>query len=236
MSRRWQAAGGGRVVEVEPGRLTGWLMRFAERHAGAQVLEVGADTIVVTGGDGARASLAVPFPPLAVSDSSLGAALGASRAEPVEALLDHLSELGDLAAIVVRERAFSIGICRAGQVLTSSTDTRYVQSRTAAGGWSQQRYARRRGNQRRDSYRAAADAAHRVLAAHPAPFAGLIAAGDRAAIDAVLADQRLAAVAALPRRVFPDVGEPRRAVLDGIAARALTVEITIRDVGATSGT
>lgn len=232
MSRMWQAAGGGRVVEVEPGRLTGWLMRFAERHAGAQVLEVGADRIVVTGGDGARASLAVPFPPLAVSDSSLGA----SRAEPVEALLDHLSELGDLAAIVVRERAFSIGICRAGQVLTSSTDTRYVQSRTAAGGWSQQRYARRRGNQRRDSYRAAADAAHRVLAAHSAPFAGLIAAGDRAAIDAVLADQRLAAVAALPRRVFPDVGEPRRAVLDGIAARALTVEITIRDAGATSGT
>jgi hypothetical protein len=40
----------------------------------------------------------------------------------------------------------------------------------------------------------------------------------------------------LPRRVFPDVGEPRRAVLDDIAARALTIEITIRDADATSET
>jgi peptide subunit release factor 1 (eRF1) len=156
--------------------------------------------------------------------------------EPLEALLTHVTAIGDLAAIVVRERAFSVGICRAGAVLVSSTDTRYVQSRTAAGGWSQQRYARRRGNQRRDSYRAAADAAHRVFAAHAGPFAGLIVAGDRAAIDAVLDDARLSAVAALPRRVFPDVGEPRRAVLDDVAARALTVEITIRDADATSGT
>jgi hypothetical protein len=137
---------------------------------------------------------------------------------------------------VVRERGFSVGVCRAGEVMVSSTDSRYVQSRTAAGGWSQQRYARRRGNQRRDSYRAAADAAHRVFSAHAARFDGLIAAGDRTAIDAVLDDARLRGLAALPRRVFPDVGEPRRAVLDDVAVRALTIAITIRDAAATSGT
>lgn len=229
MSRTRQAPGGGRVVEVEPRRLPGWLMRFGERHGGAGTREAGAAEITVIGGDGATAILAVPFPPLV-------AAAGMSTVEPVEALLAHVAALGDLAAIVVRERAFSVGVCRAGAVLVSSTDTRYVQSRTAAGGWSQQRYARRRGNQRRDSYRAAADAAHRVFAGHAEPFIGLIAAGDRGAIDEVLADPRLSAVAALPRRTFSDVGEPRRAVLDEVAARALTVEITIRDADATSGT
>jgi hypothetical protein len=227
--RTRQAPGGGRIVEVEPGRLPGWLMRFAERHGGADVRDAGLSEIVVMGGDGATAALVMPFAATQVTrDESV-------PREPVEALLAHIAAVGDLAAIVVRERAFSVGVCRAGEVLTSSTDTRYVQSRTAAGGWSQQRYARRRGNQRRDSYRAAADAAHRVFAAHPEPFDGLIAAGDRAAIDAVLDDPRLGALAALPRRVFPDVGEPRRAVLDEVAARALTVEITIRDVDATSG-
>jgi hypothetical protein len=226
--RTRQASGGGRVVEIEPGRLPGWLMRFADRHDGATARDVSPAQIVVTGGDGATAALAVPFPPLSPAQQAV------QDIEPVEALLAHVAALGDLAAVVVRERAFSVGVCRAGVVLASSTDTRYVQSRTAAGGWSQQRYARRRGNQRRDSYRAAADAAHRVFADHAGPMAGLIAAGDRAAIDAVLDDPRLAAVSALPRRVFPDVGEPRRAVLDGLAARALTIEITIRDADATS--
>jgi hypothetical protein len=225
VSRIRQAAGGGRVVEIEPDRLPGWLMRFDERHGGARVRTVSPDAIGVIGGDGATADLAVPFPP--APDQ---------HGEPIEALLAHVAALGDLAAIVVRERAFSVGICRAGAVLVSSTDTRYVQSRTAAGGWSQQRYARRRGNQRRDSYRAAADAAQRVLGAHQGPFAGLVVAGDRAAIDAVLDDGRLHQVATLPRRLFPDVGEPRRAVLDDIAARALTIEITIRDADATSET
>lgn len=229
MSRTRPAAGGGRVVEVAPGRLPGWLMRFGERHGGARVCDVHPDAIGVIGGDGATAALSVPFGPLRTPHSG-------ESFEPVESLLSHVAALGDLAAIVVRERAFSVGVCRAGTVLTSSTDTRYVQSRTAAGGWSQQRYARRRGNQRRDSYRAAADAAHRVFAAHPEPFAGLIVAGDRAAIDAVLDDPRLGQVGALPRRVFPDVGEPRRSVLDDVAARALTIEITVRDADATSGT
>lgn len=230
MTRIRQAPGGGRVVEVEPERLPGWLMRFADRHKGALVSDAGPRDVVVTGTDGATASLAVPFPPLRAAPA------GSPEQEPVEALLAHIESLGYLAAIVVRERAFSVGVCRAGEVLVSSTDSRYVQSRTAAGGWSQQRYARRRGNQRRDSYRAAADAAHRVFSTHGAPFDGLIAAGDRAAIDAVLDDPRLRGLASLPRRVFPDVGEPRRAVLDDVAARALTIEITIQDAAATSGT
>jgi hypothetical protein len=43
-----------------------------------------------------------------------------------------------------------------------------------------------------------------------------------------LADSRLAGLTTLPVRTFPDIGEPRRAVLDDIAARSLSVEIVIR--------
>ncbi len=52
--------------------------------------------------------------------------------------------------------------------------------------------------------------------------------GDRRGLADVLADSRLAGLAALPVRTFPDIPEPRRAVLDDIAARSLSVEIVIR--------
>lgn len=223
MSRARQVAGGGRLVEVEPERLVGWVTRFADRHGGVVAAGASAEQVTLTAGDGAVAILAAPFGPL----------LPAAGAEPLEALLAHIAALGDLGLILVRERAYSVGVAAAGVVTASSTDTRYVQSRTAAGGWSQQRYARRRGNQRRDSYRAAADTAYRVLGEHGAPLAGLVVGGDRTAVDEVLADPRLARYAALPRRSFPDIAEPRRAVLDEIARRACCVEITIVD--ATTG-
>lgn len=196
------------------------MTRFATNHGGLSSLTANTATVRAEAEDGAVAVITAPFAPMDVKEGN---------PEPVEALLTHLAGLGDLAAILVRERAYSIGICRAGAVTVSSTDTRYVQSRTAAGGWSQQRYARRRGNQRRDSYQSAADTAVRVLSDHPAPFDGLIVGGDRAGIEAVLAEPRLAYLANLPRRSFPDAPEPRRAVLDAIAARSLTVEITVTD-------
>ena len=226
------AAGGGQTVEVEPTRLPGWLARFADRHGGIAATEPGDVEIYVMGGDGTRATAAVPFPPLRKADRGPGAA----PAEPVEALLAHVDGLGELAVILVRERAYCVGAVRAGAVVASSTDTRYVQSRTAAGGWSQQRYARRRDNQRRDSFRAAADAAVRVLGARPGRFGGLVVGGDKSAIRAVTADPRLAHLAALPQRTFTDISEPRRAVLDEIAQRCRSIEITVREPDATSGT
>lgn len=217
MSGVRQAAGGGRVVEVEPGRLAGWINRFAGRNNGIAAVTASLSSVTITGGDGTTATLAVPFPPMTIGD-----------AEPVEALLDHTHTIGPTAAILIRGGAYSIGVCEGGTVSTSTTDTRYVQARTAAGGWSQQRYARRRGNQRRDAHRAAADAAHRVLAPAAGTLRALVTGGEPAAIADVLADHRLAFLAELPRRIFNDIPEPRRAVLDLVAARALSVQITIR--------
>jgi hypothetical protein len=217
MSRVRPAPGGGRVVEIEPDRLVGWINRFAGRNDGIAGIAGTLSSVTVTATDGTTATLAVPFPPMAIGD-----------AEPVQALLAHLADIGATAIILVRAGAFSVGIGARGTVLSSSTDTRYVQGRTAAGGWSQQRYARRRDNQRRDAQHATADAAHRLLAPVAGTLRALVVGGESEAIRQVLADPRLSFLADLPRRTFADIAEPRRAVLDEVAVRCLSVQITVR--------
>src|SRR5690349_24994652 len=86
---------------------------------------------------------------------------------------------------------------------------RYVQGRTKAGGQSQQRFARRRDNQARQAYEAAAEHAARILGGGSLP---VVSGGDRPAVEAVLTDPRLAGL----RVVGPwlPVPEPRRATLE----------------------
>lgn len=172
--------------------------------------------VEIVGGDGTTARIQLPFPPMTVG-----------HREPIEAVIDHLAGIGNIGLILVRAGAHSVGICRDRVVTGSSTDTHYVQGRTAAGGWSQQRYARRRGNQLTAAQESTATAAARVLAG--GELDALIVGGDVRSITAVLEDPRLARLMTLPRREFRDIAEPRRVVLDDVARRSLNVQITIRD-------
>ncbi|HEY0642070.1 MAG TPA: acVLRF1 family peptidyl-tRNA hydrolase, partial [Nocardioides sp.] len=98
---------------------------------------------------------------------------------------------------------------------------RHVQGRTKAGGQSQQRFARRRDNQARQAYEAAADHAARILGGVGTAVTG----GDHAAVDAVLTDPRLASLAVVgPWLAVPD---PRRAVLDRAIADAESIEVEV---------
>lgn len=148
--------------------------------------------------------------------------------EPVEALVGHLAGLGLLGLVLVRGGAHSIGTAKDGVVLSSSTDRAYLQGRTAAGGWSQQRYARRRGNQLTASLADAASTVERVLLPFAARLGGLVLAGDAAALHRAMAEPALQPLAALPARTFGDIPEPRRAVLDAVAERSLVVRILVR--------
>ena len=235
MTRRRTVAGGGIEIEVPPDRLVGWVGRFAERNGGLADLLTDGATVQIRGGDGTLARFEVPFGPMTMgSRNSVGSGGAGSgpcgeQCEPLEAVLDHLAGLGTLGLILVRGGAHSVGVARDGVVLRSSTDRAYLQGRTAAGGWSQQRFARRRGNQRSASLADAADTAARVLTGPDvAGLAGLVLGGDRPALADVLADPRLAALTGLPSRTFADVPEPRRAVLDEVAARSLSVPIVIQ--------
>ena len=136
---------------------------------------------------------------------------------------DHLP----LALVLVRRGGYAVGLADGAAYAASKVGTRHVQSRTAAGGWSQQRFARRRGNQAVELVRAVADHAARLLLS-PRP-AGLVVGGDKALVRDVLADPRLAVLADLPRRELYDLPDPRRSVLEDALRRGRVVRVTVED-------
>ncbi|MGE3284698.1 MAG: acVLRF1 family peptidyl-tRNA hydrolase [Pseudonocardia sp.] len=209
------AAGGGRVVEVAPQRLAGWVERFTERHDGPAATRTAPDRVVVEAADGATATLAVPFGGLPAG------------ADGLEGLLAHLAADRRIGLVLVRLGGFSVGVARGGVVEVSATGTRPVHGRNRKGGSSSGRFARRRENQARVALDAAADTVARVLV--PQRLDAVVLGGDTAALDALRADRRLAPLLARAEPRVLDVPEPRRAVLDEAARRALAVEVTVRE-------
>ena len=166
--------------------------------------------------DGSSALLTVPWPPFAPPPTS-----NPSFAAGV--LARHAARPRTVGLLLVRRGGWAVGVAREGRLLVHKTGSRYVQSRTAAGGWSQQRYARRRGNQADALVTAVVDAAAARLDART--LDGLVPGGDRSLVDAVLADPSLAAVAALTRGPLLDVPDPKAAVLEVAAERARAVRV-----------
>jgi hypothetical protein len=221
MSRTRELAAGGRAVEVEPERLAGFLDRFAAGHGGAVATAVTPQQVDVAAVDGWSASVPVPFGPLAAQP-------GQRDGLAVDDLLEHLMVPRTIGLLLVRLGGYSVGITRAGVVLTSSTGSRLVHGRTAAGGQSQQRFARRRQGQARLALQAAANTAARVLLPRTAELDAIVLGGDTAALRSLAADPRLTALLARAEPRVLDIPEPRRAVLDEAAHRARCVEIQLR--------
>lgn len=123
--------------------------------------------------------------------------------------------------LLVRKGGFAVARLSGPTLGESKVGQRHVQGRTKAGGQSQQRFARRRANQARDAFEAAADHAVRVLG----EVRPVVAGGDRSAVSEVLTDRRLAGVEVVgPWFAVPD---PRRSILDQTIrdAQALVVEV-----------
>jgi hypothetical protein len=209
------AAGGGRWVEISPHRLRGWLDGFYSRHDGAT--ERGL--VLTAAGNGDVATLVAPP--------------GHGDPDDVDALLSCLTRPPRIALLLARKGAVAVGVVDGTAVTVSKVQRFYVQGRTAAGGSSQQRYARRRANQADAATARAADIAARVLLpyapGHPGgsgdAVTALVCGGDRSMVDAVLADRRLAPLAVLRHPHMVDCPEPRLAVLQDAAATARKVRI-----------
>ena len=133
--------------------------------------------------------------------------------------------------LLVRKGGFAVAVGAGPRVSLTKVGQRHVQGRTKAGGQSQQRFARRRDNQARQAHEAAAEHAHRVLVADGGGVESLVCGGDRTAVEAVLADPRLSAVAALRTGPWLAVPDPRRSVLDQALLDARSAVITIRPAG-----
>ena len=135
---------------VEAERLDGWLHRFAQRHGDPGWSTFG-DEVVVSAPDGALARLTVPFPPLVVADAPYGG------------LVAHVLRDRTVGVLLVRRGGYAAGVFVGTRLESSKVGSRLVQGRSAAGGWSQQRFARRREGQARQAMEAAADVAARIL-------------------------------------------------------------------------
>lgn len=209
------AAGGGRWVEISPERVRGWLDGFYGRHDGAT-----EQALVLTGhSNGDTATL---HPPPGLAD-----------VPDVDTLLAGLRNPPRIGLLLARKGAVAAGLADGSTITVSKVERHYVQGRTAAGGTSQQRYARRRANQADAATDRAADIAARVLlpyapggpAAADQQVRALVCGGDRVMIDAVLADRRLRPLVPLRHPHLLDTAEPRLAVLQDAAVAARRVRI-----------
>lgn len=224
------AAGGGVWVEVGPDRLARWCDGFAQRHGGALtgpprlIDDDGAcsgQAVELTAADGSTATCCVPFPPLeSAADRPL-----------IDALAAHALAPRMVGVLLVRRGGYAVGLFDGPRLVDSKVGARHVQGRTKAGGWSQQRFARRREGQAREAYAAAADTAARILLPHTARLDALIVGGDNAALAALHTDGRLKALWAHETGPFLNVGDPKMADLqkapDGF--RAIRIRLVETD-------
>ncbi|MEU7000782.1 acVLRF1 family peptidyl-tRNA hydrolase [Nonomuraea sp. NPDC046570] len=216
------AKGGGRWVTVPPERLRRWADGFAGRHG---PFEVTGDrgVVLLTARDGGRAELHVPFPPLAADPPP-----GGGEAL-FEALVEHALARRSVGVVLVRMGGYAAGVFHGGDLVVSKVGSRLVQGRSAAGGWSQQRFARRRQNQAGQAYDAAGETAARVLGPHLDRLDAVVFGGDHRAVDALRADRRLAPLFALEAEPFLTVPDPRLAVLRETPAAFRAVRVRVTD-------
>lgn len=130
-----------------------------------------------------------------------------------------------LGFLLLRRGGYAVGESDGPDLRAHKCGTRYVQSRTAAGGWSQQRFARRRGNQADALVGTVVEHALRLVV--PSAPQVLVVGGDRRLVASALADHRLAALAALPRRELFDLPDPGLTVLREALRRARAVQVTL---------
>ncbi|MEW1953658.1 acVLRF1 family peptidyl-tRNA hydrolase [Terrabacter sp. NPDC080008] len=201
-----------RVVEVAPERFGRWMAGFAERHGTYDAAEEETPGGVVVSARAADGSTVVATP------------------------FEH----DPLGVVLVRRGGYAVGLSRGHAFVASKVGTRHVQSRTAAGGWSQQRFARRRGKQADELVGAVVGHARRILLGDdesPREGAGgiprgLVVGGDRTLVREVLEASALRALQGLPTRELYDLPDPRREVLENALRRGRAVRVALTEVEA----
>jgi hypothetical protein len=203
---------------VAPERLGRWLDGVAERHGTFTDVVLVDGEVHVACADTTAVTLRAPFG--WTPGPALLSTFTAAAREPHRA-----------GVLLVRRGRWAVGVFDGGDLVVSKVDARQVQGRTAAGGWSQQRFARRRGHQTDAVVQHAVETAVRVLLPHADGLAALFTGGDRGLVDDVLADPRLRPLAGLRREPALDVGEPTKAVLLETPKQFRAVDVHITEPG-----
>ena len=220
------AAGGGRWVDVPPQRLVPWIVTFSQRHGEGTVSrdEAGV-TVTFNAADGAAAECHPPFPPL----QRAGTQDDGDPAAVTEAIVAHAVADRTVGVLLVRLGGYAVGVFAGSppQLVSSKTGSRPVHGRSAAGGWSQHRFARRRENQAATALQAAADAAAAIFG--PRRLDALVLGGDKRSIAGLRDDTRLASYLGLTTDRFLTVPDPRLAVLKETPRSFLAIRIRLTE-------
>jgi Actinobacteria/chloroflexi VLRF1 release factor len=207
-----------RWVDVAPERIEAWLAEFAKRH-GTVAVDSGADVATVRAADGSIAECHVPFPPLPAGTRGTGAELAA-----------HAGQDRTVGVLLVRLGGYAAGVFAGAdaKLVASKVGSRLVHGRSAAGGTSQHRFARRREKQAREALEAAADNALAVFGPFDGRLDAVVLGGDRRAIAALRDDSRLRPYVSIAVDRFLTTPDPRLVVLRGTPRqfRAIQIKIT----------
>ena len=171
------AGAGSRWVDVSAERFPGWIASFARRHADPAALGVPAALAVTvndggavfTAQDGSLADCRAPFP-----ESLAPLPADAGPEETARLIAAHASAPRAVGVLLVRLGGYAAGVF-AGYppaLADAKTGSRPVHGRSAAGGWSQHRFARRREKQANEALGAAADAVVAVFGRWESGIAG----------------------------------------------------------------
>lgn len=205
-----------RTLLVPSARVPRWFENFATRH-GAFEVTVTKGALHAAAEDGAEAVATLPW--------SRRYAGPADPARLAEAATQELR----WGVLLVRRGGFAVAAGTGSSPAYTKVGRRHVQGKTKAGGWSQQRYARRRDNQARDAFEAAAGHAHRVLHTEFGGVRALTCGGDRPAVEAVLEDPRLDDLREARTDRWLAVGDPSAEVLRKAVADAHAVQVVLAE-------
>jgi hypothetical protein len=213
-------------VDVPPERLVSWMVTFTQRHGDGSVArdEAGV-TVTFTAADGAAAECHPPFPPLQWA----GTQDDGDPAAVAKAVVAHAVADRTVGVLLVRLGGYAVGVFTGSppRLAASKTGSRPVHGRSAAGGWSQHRFARRRENQAATALRAAADAAAAIFGR--CRLDALVLGGDKRSIAGLRGDPRLASYLGLATDRFLTVPDPRLAVLKETPRSFLAIRIRLTE-------
>jgi hypothetical protein len=218
--------GGGaapRWLDIGPDRIERWLADFSARH-GPTVTTTDLRRAVVTvqSATGPVAECHAPFPPLPRASGDAGAELAA-----------HAAADRTVGVLLVRLGGFAAGVFSGAppRLAASKVGSRLVHGRSAAGGQSQQRFARRREKQAHEALAAAADTAAAVFGQYTGQLDAVVLGGEKRAIASLRDDPRLRPYFGLAVERFLSVPDPRLAVLQGTPRLFCAVRIRLTEPG-----
>jgi hypothetical protein len=219
-SQRW--------LDIGPERIEGWLQSFAARHGSTlATVDDRREVVTVRAADGSIAECHTPFPPLTAAGCS-GADLAA-----------HAGADRTVGVLLVRLGGYAAGVFSGAtpRLLASKVGSRLVHGRSAAGGTSQHRFARRREKQAREALESAADCAVAVFGPLSGDLDALVLGGDKRAMAALREDVRLRPYFDIAVDRFLTVPDPRLVVLQGTPRlfRAIRVGLTEAETGSPGG-